>query len=105
SGLADRTLSAYAGDLRRFLATLAESGVGDIGDVVGEDILDHLIALRKEGLSARSAARHLSAIRRFHAFLCQEKVSKHNPAETIDSPRLMRGLPKVLSNAEVDRLL
>ena len=105
SGLADRTLSAYAGDLRRYLATLAENGVGDIGDVVGEDILDHLIALRKEGLSARSAARHLSAIRRFHAFLCQEKVSKHNPAETIDSPRLMRGLPKVLSNAEVDRLL
>ena len=105
SGLADRTLSAYAADLRRYLATLGENGVDNPSDVVGEDILDHLIALRKGGLSARSASRHLSAIRRFHAFLCQEKLAAINPAATIDSPRLMRGLPKVLSNVEVDRLL
>ncbi len=105
SGLADRTLSAYAADLRRYLLCLDENGIDDPADVVGEDVLDHLIALRKGGLSARSAARHLSAIRRFHAFLCQEKLSKTNPAEMIDSPRLMRGLPKVMSNAEVERLL
>lgn len=105
AGLSERTLAAYAADLRRYLATLHVNDIDALAEVVAEDILDHLIALRKEGLSARSAARHLSAIRRFHAFLCQERLAAGNPAQTVDSPRLMRGLPHVLSHAEVDRLL
>jgi integrase/recombinase XerD len=105
SGLAERTVSAYAADLRQYLASLDDNGVDNAADVVAEDILDHLIALRKNGLSARSAARHLSAIRRFHAFLCVEKMAAASPADTLDSPRIMRALPHVLSNVEVERLL
>lgn len=105
SGLAEQTLSAYASDLGRYIERLDEKGVSSIADVLREDVLDHLIALRREGLSARSAARHLSAVRRFHQFLQNEGIAPDNPAERFDSPRLVRSLPGVLSGDEIRRLL
>jgi integrase/recombinase XerD len=69
-------------------------------------VLDHLIALRKEErLTARSAARHLSAIRRFHAFLRGERITNTDPTEGFDAPRLTRALPHVLSSIEIERML
>ena len=105
SGLADKTLNAYSTDIARYLVFLEENGITSPDDVVREDILDHLIALRKEGLCARSASRHLSSIRRFHAFLLSEKMAATDPSEGFDSPRLVAALPHVLSPAEVDRLI
>ncbi len=105
SGLAEKTLSAYAADIRRYLHHLQEKGVAAPGDILREDILDHLINLRKQGLAARSTARHLSAIRRFHQFLRDESVTSSNPADGFDSPRIIHSLPRVLSSDEVERLL
>ena len=105
SGLSDKTLSAYAADVRRYVTGLEENGVNDPAEILREDILDHLIALRKEGLSARSAARHLSAIRRFHRYLREERITKHDPSEGFDAPHVLRSLPHVLSPSEVERLI
>jgi len=105
AGLSDRTLSAYAADLRDYLEYLEEMGVGAPSDIVREDILDHIGGLLAAGLSPRSVTRHLSAIRRFHRFLTDEGLSDHNPSEGFDSPRLARALPHVLSGEEIDRLL
>ncbi|HIJ64504.1 MAG TPA: site-specific tyrosine recombinase XerD [Candidatus Hydrogenedentes bacterium] len=105
SGLADKTLSAYAADLRRYLIDLEENGVESPEDVMREDVLDHVIRLRSAGLSTRSAARHLSAIRRFHRFLLEERITNADPCEGLDSPRLTRSLPHVLSGDEVERLI
>jgi len=105
SGLAEKTLNAYAADLHRYVTFLEDTGARDPNDILREDVLDHLIALRKEGLSARSAARHLSAIRRFHLFLVGEGLLSHNPTEDFDSPRITKSLPHVLSADEIERLL
>ncbi len=105
SGLSDRTLSAYAADLRRYLAQLDALGITRPEDILREDILDHMGALQAGGLSPRSCTRHLSAIRRFHRFLVEEDITEQNPAETFDAPRLLRALPRFLSNDEVERLL
>ena len=105
AGLSEATIRAYAGDLRRYLTGLGDKGVTDIGDVLREDVLDHIGGLAARGLSTRSATRHLSAIRRFHGFLHEEGLAAHDPAAVLDSPRLTRGLPHVLSGEEVERLL
>lgn len=105
SGLSEKTLYAYASDIRKYLAHLDEKQISNANDVLREDILDHLIALRNEGLSARSAARNLSSIRGFHLFLCQEHVTESNPTEGIDSPRIAQSLPHVLSHIEIEFLL
>lgn len=105
SGLSDRTLSAYASDLKRYTTALEDEGIHSPEDVRREDVLDYLIALRKAGLAARSASRHLSAIRRFHRFLCNEGITPSNPTQGFDSPRIVRTLPHVLSSHEVEGLI
>ena len=105
SGLAEKTLSAYAADLGRYIDFLHKKGIASPAQVRREDILDHLIELRKEGLSTRSAARHLSAIRRFHRFLVEERIADTNPAAGFDPPHLLRALPHDLSPSYVERLL
>lgn len=106
SGLAEATLGAYAADIAAYLNFLAAAGKTDLDSVTREDVLDHLIALRKEQkLSARSTARHLSAIRRFHAFLRGERLTTCDPTEGFDAPRLTQSLPHVLSANEVERML
>ncbi len=104
-GLSDKTLSAYADDLARYLTQLEENGATSPGDILREDVMDHVIALHEAGLSPRSVTRHLSAIRGFHKFLCQERVTEKNPTDGFESPRLLRALPHVLSSEEVERLL
>ena len=105
AGLSEATLSAYGADLRRYLDFLQENGVTCLEDVTREDILDHLGALIAAGLQARSLARHLSALRRFHQFAREEQLAPLDPAEGIETPRLPRLLPHNLTNEEVERLL
>lgn len=106
SGLAEATLAAYSADIGAYLQYLEAVGISSPDAVTREHVLDHLIALRKEKLlTARSAARHLSAIRGFHAFLRGEHLSNADPTEGFDTPRLTRALPHVLSSTEVERML
>ncbi len=105
SGLAELTLAAYAADLAAYLDHLHGAGIRDAAEIKREHVLDHLIALRRAGMSARSAARHLSAIRRFHQFLLGEQLSPHDPTDGFDSPRTLRPLPHVLSPDDIEKLL
>ena len=105
AGLADRTLAAYAADIRQYLACLEEQGITNPADIVFEDVLDHLGALQEGGLSPRSAARHLSAIRRFHQFLVDEGLCEVDVTSLAEAPHLLRRLPRCLSSEEVERLL
>ena len=104
-GLSSKTLEAYSSDIARFLRYLKNNGIHEITKTDTPMILQHLINLRNEGLSARSRARHLVTLRGFYKFLVQEKVLKNNPAETIDLPKSTYKLPDVLSIQEVYRLL
>jgi len=105
AGLSEATLSAYGADLRRYLDFLDENGVHQIEEVTRDDILDHLGGLLAAGLTARSLARHVSAIRQFHQFAREERLAPLDPSEGIETPRLARLLPHSLSGDEVERLL
>lgn len=105
AGLAEHTLSAYAADLERYIAGLEENGIASPTDVLRDEVVDHIIALYEAGLSPRSVARHVSAIRGFHRFLCSERIATADPTADLDAVRLGRGLPHVLSREEIERLL
>ncbi|HPC17410.1 MAG TPA: site-specific tyrosine recombinase XerD [Candidatus Hydrogenedentes bacterium] len=104
-GLSERTVAAYAADLRAYVSHLAARGVKSANAVDRAAVLDHLTTLRDAGLCARSITRHLSAIRRFHAFLHQERLSETNPLAGLDSLHLARTLPKNLSEQEIERMI
>ncbi len=104
-GLAPLTVAAYAGDLQDFWQFAEARGLADWGAVALAHLQDYLAALEGRGLSARSRARKLSALRQFYRFLQREAKVKANPVELLDSPRLPQRLPKVLGESEVAALL
>jgi len=104
-GLAATTLEAYGADLGRFARFLADSGVPGADAVDAAVLLKYLIALRQDGIAARSRARHLVTLRGFFRFLHQEKHIPNDPTRTITLPKSGLKLPDVLSVSEVDRLL
>ncbi len=104
-GLAATTLEAYGTDLGRFSAFLSQQEMAEIAMVDSAVLLKYLITLRKEGIAARSRARHLVTLRGFFRFLHREKKIAADPTRSIDLPKSGLKLPDVLSVAEVDRLL
>jgi len=103
--LSPRTLEAYGRDLSKLSGFAEEAGIDraeaiDLGIVSG-----WLGKLAQDGLSARSAARHLSAVRGLMKFLLREGALTADPTELSARPRFGRRLPRTLSEAEVLRLL
>ena len=103
-GAAPNTLAAYRRDLDDYLGVLAEEGVAP-ADVGPAQVRAYLAGLQTRGLKASSAARRLSCLRGFHRFLYAEGFAEGDPTAPVTGPRRARALPKVLSVAEVDRLL
>ena len=103
--LAANTVDSYALDLRNYLRELHSSGIPGPKAIVAEQVQAHLSRLREEGLSARSVARHLAAIRTFHRFLIEDGELEQDPAAELTPPKQAQRLPEVLSLAEVDALL
>lgn len=101
-GAAQNTLEAYRRDLADAAAAMASGGV-DGADAA--DIDSYLAGLAAAGLSPRTGARRLSALRQYFHFLLQEGLRDDDPTASIDGPRSSRSLPKHLSEAEVDALL
>ena len=103
-GAAAHTIEAYAGDLSEFLAFLVSKG--KTAETASADQLRAFLAgLAKKGLAPTSRARKLSAIRQFFRFLLAEGMRSDDPSSAIDSPKLGRPLPKILSLEEVEALL
>jgi len=103
-GSARNTVLAYGRDLSDFAAFVAARG-GGLGAADAETVRAYMAGLAAAGLSARTAARRLSVLRRFHHFLLRDGARKDDPTFTLDGPKLARSLPKYLSEDEVDHLL
>jgi integrase/recombinase XerD len=103
-GLAKNSLSAYQADLRHFGHWLTDNAL-DVEAVERINIVKYFQALRGAGISARSVARALAAIRGFFRFLVAERHLKKDPTENLENPKLWSTLPKSLQPSEVEALL
>ena len=101
---AQNTQLAYARDLKDFQDWLERRDSGL--DVAGrEDVEDYLVFCEAQGLAKSTRARRLSAIKQLYRFTFEEGWRAENPAIQIKGPGRTKGLPKTLSEAEVDQLL
>ncbi len=103
-GAASNTIAAYRRDLSDYLGWLGRRQVS-AREAGREHVTAYLERLAAEGLAASSSARKLSALRQFHKFLAADALRPDDPTRIVASPRARRALPKVLSVAEVDKLL
>jgi len=98
--LSGNTLDAY----RRDLGKLEES-VSAPGEITPELLRERLVQCELEGLSARSRARMISSWRSFFRYMVVEGLRDVSPAESLESPRLPRKLPDILSPGQIESLI
>ncbi|SIQ65768.1 integrase/recombinase XerD [Rhizobium sp. RU35A] len=103
-GAAANTLASYERDLEDLASFLSTRKIG-LTAASSTDLTDYLAHLAGQGFAASSQARRLSAMRQFYRFLYTEGLRGDDPTGILDAPKKERGLPKILSEAEVGRLL
>ena len=103
-GRSANTLAAYRRDLSAYVGWLDERGLA-ITEVGEEDIAAYVAHLRAEGRAAASVKRALVSVRGLHRFLAEEQEGRLDPTADVALPRVPRGVPKALSEAEVGALL
>ena len=102
-GRAANTLAAYRRDLVAYEAWL-RSRHSSVADVAGQDLSAYVAHLRDTGRAPASVARALVAVRSLHRFLVDEDLAASDPGADLDVPRVPAGLPKALSEAEIETL-
>jgi len=103
-GLAKNTLLAYRRDLARYAVFLKKQKVSP-DQVTRRLITDYLMKERNRGLSPASVSRQMVAIRMLHRFATEEGRLKEDVTEALDSPKLWKHLPEVLTVSEAESLL
>src|SRR5215469_3516732 len=103
-GAGDNTLQAYRRDLEDFSEFLGRSQQS-FATAQTEKLRDYLSDLDTRGFKSSSVARRLSAMRHLYRFLLSERIRSDDPAAILSGPKRGRGLPKVLSISDVDRML
>src|ERR1700685_933412 len=103
-GAGSNTLDAYRRDLTDFSEFLASRG-GGFARAETQALRAYLADLDTRGCKSSSVARRLSAMRHLYRFLLNERIRGDDPAAILSGPKRGRGLPKVLSISDVDRLL
>ena len=104
-GLAQNTLESYGRDLRQFQAYLQDSKIDFMKDLNRSTILTYLNSLQSNGKAVSTISRNLAAIKSFYQYLVRERYLEKDPAAHLESPKLEKKLPKVLSVNEVEELL
>lgn len=104
-GLSKNTIDAYSRDILDLVNHLTGTGIQEPGAVSPLDVVKYLGKLRENGISPRSSARKLTAIRMFYKFLNAEGYVKTNPTLLVELPSGITRLPKAISLDDVDTLL
>ena len=103
-GLSENTLEAYTEDLRKYLDFLSADGK-DFRAVGESDLQQFMAVLADVGIQPRSVARIMSGVRSFYRFLFVEKEIVQDPTELLESPKIGRRLPEVLTVGEIDAMI
>ena len=105
-GLSKNTLDSYRRDLHLFSVWLRETqDVSNLLKVSNEHILGYLAYCFDCGKKPRTTARCLSVLKRFYQFLLREGKLRVDPTLNVEAPKIMKGLPSVLIEEEVARLI
>lgn len=104
-GLSANTLDAYKRDLRKFFTYLKAQNIDSL-QVVNKDILAaYLYYQKKISISPSTIARQIAALKGFFRFLCLEDFIESDPTIYLETPKLKKKLPYILTVEEVDTLL
>ncbi len=103
--LREKSIIAYRHDTEQLAQFIKHLGFKSWGEVTRSAVVDYVATQSQLGLAPTSIARRMSSLRSFFRFLIRERIISGNPAAHIQSPRLYRNLPVVLTVKEIERIL
>lgn len=102
--LSDNTLQSYSRDINQYHNYLSENKM-NYAKITNDDIKKYLIELQNKGKKTSTISRNLATIRSFYQYLIRVNKIKEDPTENIQSPKIEKRVPSVLSTEEVELLL
>jgi integrase/recombinase XerD len=99
------TVESYTRDVTQYITYLIKSGVTDLAGTTKTTVLSYMLDLKKKGRASSTLSRTLASIRSFYVFLINDGLITKNPTDSLATPKIEKKPPKVLSNADVDKLL
>lgn len=106
-GYSDNTLAAYSNDLIQLADYLAKLSppVTAWGQVTRNTLINYILHLKERQYTSATVARKVAAVKSFFNFLADEDVVQDNPTENLESPKVRKRLPRILSRRQVEKLL
>ncbi len=104
-GLSVNTIDSYRRDIDTFIAYAEKNKIKNVLDVNRQVIVQHLGELKNKGRATSTISRTIASLRSFFNYLLHEGVIDSNPALDLESPKIEKKLPRVLSTEEVEILL
>ena len=102
---APNSVESYMRDVRQFIEYAVEWGISDPSDVTASDINNFLAHIYDKGVKKSSQARVLSGVKSFFNYMVVSELLESSPIEFIESPKLTRALPEILSIDEIDMII
>ena len=99
------TLEAYKRDLNQYLGYIELQQIHNISNITSKHIRKYIRVLNERGMAPASISRIISSIRSYHKYLSSEDLVKENPALILNTPKIPKKLPSVLSEQEISLII
>jgi integrase/recombinase XerD len=99
------TLQSYRRDIEQYITYLAEINLHNITNTNKTTIITYLLNLQKKGRATSTISRNLASIRSFYQYVSKNKIIDQDPTSELESPKVEKKLPQILSTKEVELLL
>lgn len=103
--LSNNTLQSYKRDIEQYIAYLTEINLHNIASTNKTTVIAYLLHLQKKGRATSTISRNLASIRSFYQYSAKNKLIENDPTYELESPKVEKKLPQILSTQEVELLL
>ncbi|HOA54970.1 MAG: site-specific tyrosine recombinase XerD [Acetivibrionales bacterium] len=103
--LSMNTLQSYRRDIEQYFSYLQEINLQNIANTNKTTVIAYLLYLQKKGRATSTISRNLASIRSFYQYIAKSKLIDHDPTAELESPKVEKKLPQILSPEEVELLL
>lgn len=99
------TLQSYRRDIEQYITYLQEINLHNLSNTNKTTVIAYLLALQKKGRATSTISRNLASIRSFYQYAAKNKILDNDPTSELESPKVEKKLPQILSTQEVELLL
>ena len=99
------TILSYRRDVSQFIEYLTSNGINDLKKTTKTTVLTYLLKLQKEGKASSTVSRTLASLRSFYGYINETGEAIENPTTNLETPKVEKKLPSVLTTKEVELLL